>query len=116
MATERSPSVVFPAHGRRGLAHEHVHLAGLECRKALLTGERDEPHLGGITQDGCGDGPADVRVESAPSALTVGWEKPATPVSTPQASAPEPVPVQSRRQLEPHRKIQQPSQGNEDRE
>ena len=66
------PERGVPAHGRRGLAHEHVHLAGLECRKALLTGERDKPHLGGITQDGCGDGPADVRVESAPSALTVG--------------------------------------------
>ena len=58
-------------HGRGRVAGQHVHLARLERREAVLGGERDEANLGRIVEDRRRDGAAEIDVETRPVALGV---------------------------------------------
>ena len=53
------------------VAGQHVHLARLERREAVLGGERDEADLGRVVEDRRRDGAAEIDVETGPVALRV---------------------------------------------
>ena len=60
-----------PRHGRGGVPGEDVHLAGLQGGKAVLRGERNEPHLVGVVEDGGRHRPTELDVETRPVPLCV---------------------------------------------
>jgi hypothetical protein len=67
---QAEPGIALERDG--GVAHQHVDLARLQSKKALLGGERHVLGLGRIAQHGGGDGVAEVDVEARPFALAVG--------------------------------------------
>ncbi len=61
---ERGPLCTVSGGGPGGVPHEHVDLAGLERREAVVGLEVDELHRFGVTQDRSRDHPAEVGVEA----------------------------------------------------